>query len=80
MSIQDFILTVGSVIFLIALLPMLQATEKPVIKTSLTTGIVLCVFSATYASLELYFSAVMTLLSGGIWLTLAWQKYASSLK
>jgi hypothetical protein len=78
MSVQDLILTVGSVIFLIALLPMLKAKEKPVLKTSVTTGVVLCIFSATYVSLELYFSAVTTLLTGFIWLALAFQRYSKT--
>jgi hypothetical protein len=74
--IQDLIFTVGSLIFVVALVPSLRSPHnKPALSTSVVTGIVLAVFALTYATLALWFSTIATALTSVMWLTLAFQKY-----
>lgn len=74
MSWQDLVLTAGSIAFLIALLPSVLSDDKPARATSLLTGAVLLVFAGVYASLELWFTTVVTTATGLLWLTLFVQK------
>lgn len=74
-GIQDVILTVGALVFIVALLPTMFGREKPALTTSITTGTVLVVFSGVYVSLGLWFSAATTLVTACCWFTLAAQKY-----
>lgn len=60
--------------FVIALVPMVLASEKPPLLTSFPTGIILLAFAATYASLGAVYGAATTAVSGLLWLTLAAQK------
>jgi len=71
---QDVVLAVGSLIFAAALLPSIFSQDKPAFWTSVSTGLVLVVFSATYATLSLWYATVTTFLSALLWLTLAVQK------
>ena len=64
---QDGVLTAGTLVFLIALLPTILGPSKPAPLTSLSTGLVLLVFSATYATLGLYFACVTTLATALAW-------------
>ena len=68
MSWQDVILTAGTVIFLLALIPTMVGSTKPARATSAMTGTVLLVFAATYLTLDLYFTAAMTAITGAAWL------------
>ncbi|MDO8583168.1 MAG: hypothetical protein Q7R51_01420 [bacterium] len=74
---QDWVLTLGSSIFIIALLPSVLSKNKPALSTSLMTGAVLIVFAIVYLTLFLWISAVTTFLTGGLWFVLAIQKYSS---
>ena len=65
---QDAILTVGSVIFLLALIPTIVGPTKPARLTSASTGTVLLIFAATYLTLNLHFAAIVTGLTGAAWL------------
>jgi hypothetical protein len=75
---QDIIITIGTFIFAIALIPTLRSKDKPPVSTSLTTGITLIVFALTFASLGLWFSCIMNLFTGSLWLTLALQKHRAT--
>ena len=76
MSWQDIILSVGQWIFILALIPsILSKTEKPSLKTSLPTGIILIVYAGVYANLSLWISAVSVFMLALGWLVLAFQKY-----
>lgn len=77
---QDFVFTAGNIIFALALIPTIQGKSKPALSTSLTTGLVLYIFSFAYFSLALWFSTVTSFISGSLWLFLALQKYLSSKK
>ena len=71
---QDIVITIGTFIFAIALIPTLKSKDKPPISTSLTTGLTLLIFALTFASLGLWFSFIMNLVTGTLWLILARQK------
>lgn len=72
---QDAVLTLGSILLLVALVPSLLGKDKPASATSLVTGAVLLSFAATYWTLGLSFSGVVTAASGVCWLALAAQKF-----
>ncbi len=70
---QDAILTLGTLVFLVALIPTLLGDAKPSPLTSLLTGTVLLVFAATYLTLGLYFASITTAATGTVWLVILWQ-------
>jgi hypothetical protein len=70
---QDATLTLGALVFLIALIPTLVGDAKPSPLTSLLTGSVLLVFAATYLTLGLYFASITTAVTGTAWLVILWQ-------
>jgi len=72
---QDGVLTGGSIIFVIALVPSVMSKDKPALSTSLMTGSVLIVFAFVYLTLSLWFSAVTTAITGMLWFILAAQKF-----
>ena len=72
--IQDTILTVGFLIFVVALIPSVLSRDKPALLTSLPTGMVSVVFVGVYLSLGMWFSAATTSILAVMWLTLAAQK------
>lgn len=71
---QDIILTGGTAIFAVALIPSVLGENKPALTTSLVTGSVLVTFVMVYFSLALWFSAFMTTITASLWLTLAVQQ------
>lgn len=71
---QDIVLTAGSWIFIIALIPTLRGREKPQISTSVVTGCILVVYAFVYATLELWISVVSTSALALSWFVLAAQK------
>lgn len=72
---QDYVIAVGSIIFVIALIPSVLGKHKPALSTSLLTGTVLLVFAMTYLTLSLWFAAITTTLTATLWYVLAVQKY-----
>jgi hypothetical protein len=64
---QDGVLTAGTLVFLVALLPTIVGSSKPAPLTSLSTGLVLLIFSGTYATLGLYFASVATFATAAAW-------------
>ena len=72
---QDYVLSIGSLIFTAALVPSLLSRHKPALSTSLMTGAVLAVFTMVYITLSFWFTAFSTGLNGLTWLALAVQKY-----
>lgn len=71
---QDYVLTAGSVVFIVALLPAVFSDAKPPKTTSLMTAAVLYVFALTDVSLHLYLTAAITFLTAATWTILAAQK------
>lgn len=76
--VQDLILTLGSLVFVIALMPSIVSKNKPALSTSTLTSLVLFIFAGVYISLHLWFAAFTTSLTGTQWLILAVQKYKQS--
>ncbi|MDO8623750.1 MAG: hypothetical protein Q7R54_00100 [bacterium] len=74
MAWQDIILSVGSWIFTIALIPSVLSKDKPALSSSLMTGSVLGVYAVTYVTLSLWAAAASTVLVAAMWYTLAIQK------
>lgn len=73
---QEVIFTVGSLIFIAALIPALRSEEnKPPISTALITASVLSAFALAYVTLELYYASTTTAITAGIWYALAVQQY-----
>ena len=70
---QDFILTGGSIVFIIALIPSVLSKDKPALSTSLITGLTLFVFGVVYATLALWITAILTWIITALWFTLAIQ-------
>jgi len=76
---QDIIITITILAFSYALIP--QVVEgfrnnkgSINLQTSLITSIGMFVLSVVYATLGLYFSTIVALLTGGLWTTLFFQK------
>ena len=72
---QDIVFAVGAWIFFIALIPSIRNDNKPALSTSATTGVVLFVYTLTFATMELWLSVFSSLLTASAWITLAIQKY-----
>lgn len=67
---QDYVLTAGSIAFVLALIPAVRAKEKPARTTSAMTSFVLWIFAATDVTLGLYWTALTTALTASMWLVL----------
>jgi membrane glycosyltransferase len=71
---QDYVLSVGALVFSLALLPSVFSHHKPALWTSLLTATVLIIYIFVYASLSLWYTTCMVALNGFMWLILAAQK------
>lgn len=63
----DFIFTAGSIIFIFALIPTVIGDDLPPKITSFITSTILYLFSITYWQIDLYFSAVSSLILATLW-------------
>lgn len=75
---QDLVLAIGSIIFVIALVPSVAGKNKPALSTSLLTGTVLVVFGISYLTLTLWYAATTTFMTAVMWYILAAQKLHQS--
>ena len=75
MAWQDYILTIGTILFIVALIPSVFSKDKPAFTTSLLTGSVLAVFAFVYLSLSLWLTTITVSITSLTWLILAYQKY-----
>lgn len=74
MSWQDLVLGAGTLVFIVALVPSIRHDHhKPHLATSILTGLVLAVFSLTFASLSLWFASATDAVSAAMWFILGWQ-------
>ena len=71
---QDIIFAIGSFVFVLALLPSIFGKNKPDMKTSLMTFLVLCAFVGCYITLGFWVSVVSGSLTAICWLILFAQK------
>lgn len=72
---QDIVLVAGNFVFIAALIPSLKGKNKPSFYTSLPNSIIMTIFGVTLFTLNLWGSAVLTLILASMWATLAFQKY-----
>ena len=70
---QDVVLSVGQLIFAVAMIPAIRAKEKPPLITSSMFGLVLATFAVAFSTLSLWFSAVTVAVVSGLWLVIAYQ-------
>ena len=75
---QDLIVSVGQVVFVFALWPMLRSSTKPPLLTSILHGLILSSFGVVFASLGLWFSTVAVTVGSGMWFYLGWQKFGQN--
>lgn len=73
MSIADFILSFGGVVFFLALIPAFRSPIAPPFRTSIVTGAVLVSYVGALASLGAYLGAASTALTAVGWLYLAFR-------
>ena len=71
---QDWVLTLGQTVFIIALLPSVFSNDKPHKWSSLLNTLVLAIFAFTFWTLGLYWGAIMSALVAIIWAILFIQK------
>jgi len=72
---QEIVLTIGQIVFIVALLPSVFSKDKPEIWTSILTGLVAYSICATYFTLSLPLAAISAGGNGIFWSILAVQKY-----
>lgn len=71
---QDVVLTIGSLIFMVALVPSVRSADKPAPLTSFSTAAVLYVFAGVDVTLGLLFTALTTTGTAALWTTLLVQR------
>lgn len=71
---QDYIFAIGSICFIIALIPTIRSQDKPPLFTSWLTATILTIFSITYLSLDLKYAATTTAITALCWWIIFWQK------
>ena len=72
---QDYVIGIGAFFFILTLIPSITSKNKPDIKTSVPTAIILYVFSLSYVTLGLWLAASTTFGTALGWSILSWQKY-----
>ena len=71
---QDLVLAVGTVLFVVALIPAILHKEKPPATTSFLTGAVLASFVIVYISLSYWFAAIANSATATLWFIIGLQK------
>lgn len=71
---QDWVLTIGQILFFVALLPSIFSQHKPSAWTSFMTGGTLTAFTVVFFSLGLIWGAVTAALVAVAWYVLLLQK------
>ncbi len=77
---QDIVFGTGTIIFAVSLIPTIRDSQKPAVKTSLPTAIILAFFAVTSATLGLWFAVVAQVISCGLWSLLAFQRFNQNKK
>lgn len=71
---QDIVIFIGNIGFAIALVPSIFSASKPSLSTSCMTSIILTMFGATFATLGMIFSSIMSFVNGFLWMVLYFQQ------
>jgi len=72
---QDTALFLGTLVFIITFIPFIRAKEKPPLRTSIPTAIVIYAFVYIHITLSLFLTAFVTLIMAIGWTILAIQKF-----
>lgn len=72
---QDWVISIGQLGLVAALIPTIKGKDKPALFTSLLTGAILTIFAFTFSTLSLWTSTITSLISAASWFLLAYQKY-----
>lgn len=72
---QEIILTIGQLVFIVALFPSIFSKDKPEIWTSILTGVVALSIAITYMTMSIPLAAASAFLNFVAWSILAIQKY-----
>ena len=70
---QDIVLTIGQIIFIIALIPAIKNKQKPPFLTNILNALVLFCFAIVYITLSLWYAAITTCIVAILWLVLSVQ-------
>lgn len=68
---QDYVFTVGTVVFAIGLIPTLKFKKYPSLSTCFTTACVMCAYSIANATLGLWLTSLSVAVTCGLWLYMA---------
>ena len=71
---QEALLTLGQIVFIVALLPSVFSNDKPEIWTSIITGTVALSIAVTYVTMRMPVAAVSAFFNFVFWSILALQK------
>lgn len=71
---QDYVISICIAVFIIALIPSIRGTNKPELSSCLTTAAVQFVLTATYITLDLWYSVATGILLLACWTTLGIQQ------
>lgn len=71
---QDLVFTLGSIVLLIAVIPMIMAKDKPPLSASVPAALILWVFAFTYFTLHFILTPIIEVIQGSLWAVLVWQK------
>lgn len=72
---QDWVISIGQLGLVAALIPTIRGKDKPALLTSIVTGLILATFAFTFFTLSLWTSSVTSIISAASWFLLAFQKY-----
>lgn len=73
---QDWVISGVQLVLILSLLPtVFHPTHKPEFSSAALTTVCLFTFALTYATLQFWFSTVLSSVLGLLWLTLAVQRY-----
>lgn len=71
---QDFVMTAGAMVFIIALVPMVLGQSKPMVSSSVINALALTGFTVVFVSLGLWYSAITEAIVTLLWVILAAQR------
>jgi hypothetical protein len=77
---QDFVLSAGALLFIVALVPTILSKHKPALSSCIMTGSILSVFALVYVTLHLWYAAATTAGTAVTWAILAAQNISQMKK
>lgn len=75
---QDLVFMIGGFVFAPSLIFTIKGRDKPPLKTSIPTAIVLTIYLLCYATMHFWLALISTSLTAACWYILAYQKKKDS--